>query len=271
MLRLLADHLPAPVQIELARCYEPPAQQYLISDLTLLPTLPDSGPSLPSLLLEYLDKRKEQLSGLNVTTNALAADAAAGILERCEHNDLVLMASHGRSGLGRWLMGSVAHKVSRGATIPVLVIGSKLLSQETSTPVRIAKILVALDGSPCAERALQRAADWAHHLGASLILYRGVTQTTVIHELVARANQEKMDDAKAYLERLAATVSGLVKVEVAIREAQSSAGVVECAAEHEADLIVVGSHGRSGLVRWTVGSQTDHVLHHAPCPVLVTH
>lgn len=161
LLRLLADRLPSPVAVELLRCYESPAQQYLISDLTLLPSAPPSGPSLSSLMDDYLERKKAELPGLAISTNAVAADAASGILERAEHNDLILMASHGRGGLGRWLMGSVAHKVVRGATISVLVVSATALSVEPTGPPQIGRILVGWDGSDCAERALQRAADLA--------------------------------------------------------------------------------------------------------------
>jgi nucleotide-binding universal stress UspA family protein len=179
------------------------------------------------------------------------------------------MASHGRGGLGRWLMGSVANKVTRGATKPVLVIGAKAIGKEERLPAKVERILVGLDGSADSERALQRAADIAHHLEASLILYRGVTQTTVFHEVVAEANRKEMELAQTYVDNLASQLRGLVKVETAVREAFSSAGIVEHAAETKADLIVVGSHGRSGLVRWIIGSQAERALHDAHCPVLL--
>lgn len=272
LLRLLADRLPSPVGVELVRCYEPPSEQYLISDLTLLPAVPtETTPSLASLLDEYLDKRKALLPDLKVSTRTEVGEAASGILARAEHSDLILMASHGRSGLGRWLLGSVAYKVARGATIPVLVVGAQALEEAPSEPVEIKRILVGLDGSPCADRALQRAADMAYHLRAELLLYRGVRLTTAVHEMVARANQEKLEAARVYLEERAAALRDLVPVEIEVREAGSSAGIVECAGDTGVDLVVVGSHGRSGLVRWAVGSQTDHALHYSPCPVLVTH
>jgi nucleotide-binding universal stress UspA family protein len=269
MLRLLAGRLPAPVRVELLRCYETPASLYLISDLTLLPDAPTPGPSLASLMLDYLEKKKEELPGVEVTTNAIASDAPTAILERAESSDLVLMASPGRGGLGRWLMGSVANKVTRGATKPVLVIGAKAIGKEERLPAKVERILVGLDGSADSERALQRAADIAHHLEASLILYRGVTQTTVFHEVVAEANRKEMELAQTYVDNLASQLRGLVKVETAVREAFSSAGIVEHAAETKADLIVVGSHGRSGLVRWIIGSQAERALHDAHCPVLL--
>lgn len=98
-----------------------------------------------------------------------------------------------------------------------------------------------------------------------------MTASTAFHDLAPTNQGGQVEAARLHLEQKAAALRDLVPVEVVVRASGASAGIVACAAEKNADLVVVGSHGRTGWVRWMLGSQTDEVLHHAHSPVLITH
>lgn len=267
--RLLHSALPE-VNIELLRCFEPPSTVYLIPELAVGATSLYSEGDLHTAMEEYLSSRAESL-GLSGTTSRVAmADPASEILAHSEEFNLILMASHGRGGLGRWLLGSVATKVTRGTTVPTLVVSGKCIAVDAEHPPKIAKVMVAYDGSPASERAVFRAASLARGFGASLHLYQGLTQVAMAHPAVAEANKTDMVRTLSALQELSKTLEG-VTATAEVRPVSVSSGIVEYADEIGADLLVIGSHGKSGLTRWMIGSETEHVLQEAHCPVLVIH
>jgi nucleotide-binding universal stress UspA family protein len=146
------------------------------------------------------------------------------------------------------------------------------------------RILVALDGSELAERSLPPAEALAERFGAELILVRAVVLSTLRAAgavVVAPAGpgpivdptphlEEERIEASQYLDALADQLRSrgrLVKTEM--RSGAAGKVIVDLANELEAGLIVMTTHGRSGLERVILGSVTDEVLRHAPCPVLV--
>jgi nucleotide-binding universal stress UspA family protein len=137
---------------------------------------------LTNALIEYttikdghrtLSPSSERAQALGVTFETRLAEGrylsvGDGILEAGQETacDLIIMGTHGREGLGRLLLGSVAERVSRQASVPVMLV--RELEQASKTPCRIERILVAVDGSPQGELALRTANDLAATLGASL-------------------------------------------------------------------------------------------------------
>ena len=257
-------------KVELLRCYEPPSTIYLIPELAIPTTAVFSEDNLHGAFVDYLKVKAGELGLSDVETTVVMGDAPTEILERSEKQDLVLMASHGRGGIGRWLMGSVATKVTRGATVPVLVVGGRCMQPDASHPAKIQTIMVAYDGSPASERALYQAGKLARDFGAKLFIYQAVVQVAMTHPVVVEANRADIAQAITKLDALAKTLEGVVS-HAEVREASSSTGIVEYADEISADLLVIGSHGKSGLARWMIGSETEGVLQEAHCPVLVTH
>lgn len=267
--RLLKSAMPH-AQIELLRCFEPPSSIYLIPELAVPASAVFSEGDLHEAMLEYLKQKSEEL-GLEGTTAAVAvADPPSEILERSEQFEMVLMASHGRGGLGRWLMGSVATKVTRGTTVPVMVVSSKCMASQAGREAKMETIMAAYDASLASERAVFRAAGLARNLGSTLHIYQGLTQVAMPHQVVVEANRAELLKATEKARALAKTLDG-VKTHVEVREVSVSTQIVEYADEIGADLIVMGSHGKSGLARWMIGSETEYVLQEAHCPVLVTH
>ncbi len=268
LLYLLAKSVPD-IRVQLIRCFEPPSTVYLVPELAV-PTSHGLGDNqLGEMILEYLRNKENQLSDLDVSTRMLVGDPAGEILEASKDSDLILMASHGRGGLGRWLLGGVATKVTRGSTVPVFVMRGQGLEVEPSE-VKLERIVVPMDGSPASERALATAAKLAKRVGAQVLIYQGVLQVPMVHQQVMEANHKEMLHAQEYLRQQADSLEG-VEVVATVREAHSRTGIIRFAEEQKADLIIMGSHGKTGMVRWMTGSETERVLHEAHCSVMVTH
>ncbi len=144
----------------------------------------------------------------------------------------------------------------------------------------IKRILVPLDGSELAERALPYAEELARQFGASLILLRSVNSLDLSSaqafsgylpaEVYDAAYEDARRVAREYLEATAARLAadGL-KVEWVLRTGDPAGEVVEHERDGKADLVVMSTHGRSGLSRWVFGSVADRVLRGGTIPVLL--
>ena len=195
--------------------------------------------------------------------------------------DLVVMATHGRSGLSRFWFGSVADALLRTCSLPVLLIRP----EEGQGPARFVDggafdhVLVPLDGTQAAHAAVEPARQLAAAFGGRISLLRiltlpyqaldGIVPATIVFTPEdAAAVQEAADQDLA---RAAASVrTGGVAVETAIVTAASvPKAILDFAAQHDVGLIAVATHARTGLDRIIVGSVVDKVIRGAPCPVFV--
>lgn len=265
LLRLLATRFTPSAQVELVRCFQPVSSVYFLPDLEIAPASDLSKEALEQMMFDYLTKKKAELDGLQVTISAVTNDATNGILSKSETCDLILMASQGAGGLSRWIVGSVASKVARGSTKPIWVVTAKAVDR----PAKVERILVAVDGSPAAERAFGKAIELARQLRSKILLYQAVGQAEVLHRVIAENNQQQLERAEAYVKKLAAPVEGLQGFETEVRGVQGDTAIVEVAEEKDVDLLVMGSASKSGVERWILGSQTERALRHAPCSVLI--
>lgn len=215
-------------------------------------------------------------TGVTITTRVVDAPAEVGILEAAEDDDidLIVMSTHGRSGLGRWIYGSVADAVLRDAPVPVLIVpphGRAELKQDG--PI---KILVPLDGSALALSALGPATQLADSLGATLVLGSVVTfpHYAAYAEGYTFVDPAPTENALAisrdYLREVARTLnSGGRTVEVSAMFGSPFFGVAMLAAELEASLIVMATHGRGGIARAVMGSVASATLKQSEIPVLM--
>jgi nucleotide-binding universal stress UspA family protein len=193
---------------------------------------------------------------------------------------LVVMASRGRSGEGPWLLGTIAAKVLRATTKPVLLVRKEAPAEGLQRKGLIKRILVPLDGSKVAERIIPHAQELAKVMGGEVILFKAYESLfrTMSHDAIVgisveeakKANKHREEEAKGYLKAIAGpfremglTVSEVVvsgdPAEVILHYAESSA----------VDIITMSTHGLSGIKRWVFGSVTDKVLHAGDMPVLV--
>lgn len=255
--RMLGEKIP--LSVELLRCFEPPAEVYTLPQLDSLAADVLAEHHLEALMQGYLDTKQAELEGVTCQTLVRCGDPASEILSRAPEADFVVMSRHGRGGLGRWLVGGVTGKVARSSPKPVLVVPG----QWTVEP-SLEQIMVCLDGSELAEEGLAVAAGLARAVSAKLLLYRFVPL------LSAMDPEGELLEAKAYVQSCQDSYPDLVS-QTFVQPGAMHHHIVTSAKELDIDLIVLGSHGRQGIVRWLLGSTAEHVLHHAHCPVLITH
>jgi nucleotide-binding universal stress UspA family protein len=191
---------------------------------------------------------------------------------------LVTMATHGRSGINRWLLGSVAEKVLRGATNPMLLV--RATEEGTTDGVATLKsIVVPLDGSELAESVLPMAATLAKKLYLAVVLFRAYNipyNAYASGEDYYAANYEELltamrEEAVDYLEKKTEAVKklGIANVSYVAKEGFAADEIISLARKSRDNLIAMCSHGRSGVKRWVLGSVTETVVRHSGDPVLV--
>ena len=226
----------------------------------------------------YLDEIARSLSGFNVTTTVQRGKPAEVILEKiaAEPETLVAMATHGRSGINRWLLGSVAEKVLRGASNPLFLVRAD--DDQQTSEAALHSIIVPLDGSALAETVLPMVAEMAKIFNAHVLLFRAF-------ELPASAyygrepylpNYDELKNqfragAQSYLDSQITKLraQGLPQVSSELREGVGAEEIICCARERPRSLIAMCTHGRSGVKRWVLGSVTEKVVRHSGDPVLV--
>lgn len=251
--------------------------------------------------LEYLasiSSSKKVLAGVKKHVEVLSGDPAESILflaqmRRC---DLIVLCSHGHTGVKRWRQGSVAQKVARHSPVPVLVLregGVALAPTQAARPIRA---LIGLDGSAWAEEVLVPAAYLVTAL--SVPAHGAVHLLTVISKPVLgnrlsyqvalssgsmkRAHQE----AEVYLQavadrlrqgawaelKLSISSSVAMGVDVAatlIRQTEHGVGALGSNVSDGSDLIALATHGRAGVPGWLMSSVTERVLDATHLPLLV--
>jgi nucleotide-binding universal stress UspA family protein len=206
-----------------------------------------------------------------------AAEVIIGKAE-ADPGTLIAMATHGRSGIDRWLLGSVAEKVLRGTANSLLLIRATEEAKTEGEAV-LKSIVVPLDGSELAESVLPMVAGLAKKLNLAVVLfraynlpysvYRGGDGYSAINfdELIA----EIRDEAREYLEKKIAELKklGIENVSYIARDGFSSDEIIKIGRETPDNLIAMCSHGRSGVKRWVLGSVTETVVRHSENPVMV--
>ena len=265
--RFLVEKVYAEHKATLLRTFELPSMVYLLPEVSIPTSSFYNQDRLGEVVMEYLEAKKAELAPLPVSCRLAIGEAADEIVQRAEKYPLVVMASHGRGGLGKWLLGSVATKVVRAVTTPILVVGAE--SQTKDAPA-LNRIVVAVDGSEVSQRAFEKACEWGSHYGAEIFLYRAVSQVELSHQLMLEDNLKTASKAEKELRDMAEQETQL-KVECTVKETYGEAGILDFVDEKKADLLVMGSHGKSGFQRFLLGSETERVLQHAHCPVLVVH
>jgi nucleotide-binding universal stress UspA family protein len=187
--------------------------------------------------------------------------------------DLVAMSTHGRSGIGRWVYGSVADAVLRHSPVPVLLASAtmQLTRWRSDRPLRI---LVSLDCSTLSEAILEPACALADTLKANLILLSVapliVTPDPYGGMYLAYDPDQDRAERRTYLEGVAAKLRAPGR-NVSIRDAFGlvDSTLVDVALYVGADLIALATHGSGGVARLLMGSVATSIVQRAPLPVLI--
>lgn len=253
--------------IMLLRCYEPPASIYMMPETMIPEPSFDVEPERKQLIEDYLRQVKSRLPGGKAEHLSCEGDAALAILKTCEKDDIaaVVMASHGRGGLERWLLGSVATKVLRGSRTPIYLLNSHL---EVKAPREVKNILVCLDGSALSEAAIPHAMRLATAFDAKITLYQGIEFSHIGNPHLEKAMEYQRVNILEYLDSVKAKFKG-VQIETHTRIAGQDLGILEQA--KRCDMLVMSSHGHSGLKRWMVGSTTEKIMQTVPKPLLIVY
>jgi nucleotide-binding universal stress UspA family protein len=191
--------------------------------------------------------------------------------------DLLVLGSHGRSGLQRWLMGSVTERVIRQAPCPTMVVGRRAPDTAPDKPVRFENILCPVDFSDGSMLALEHAIGLAEESDAHLSVLHVIEVPPELreHEILKDFNVDSVRAAAEAdsLRRLRALIPEDARtyctVDTAVREGAAFREILKAAAEKRADLIVMGLQGRGALDLLVFGSNTARVARGAPCPVLI--
>lgn len=207
---------------------------------------------------------------IEISTTLFGSPAEVIVQTAGRHDaETIVMSTHGRSGLGRWLYGSVAEEVLRLAPVPVMLVPA--MSERTWPTQRPPRLLLALDGSPLAAEAIEPTRSWAQALGAEVALVRVLPPRSaeaaafVYEDLLAEQTQavQSLDTAAARFRELGVNAS----VHTAIGEA--ARGIAGLAREQDVDAIAMASHGRSGLSRVVLGSVATETLHRTGLPMFL--
>ena len=181
--------------------------------------------------------------------------------------DLIALGTEGLTGIPRIIMGSVAEAVLRRASRPVLVMRAGThLSKPGQEPRRI---LHPTDFSEESRAALSVARELARDLGIGLVLLHvlpagGKAPGIVPPTVDVTATRDALD----LMQRLTDGADLKSPIQTALRQGETGAEILQAAKAAECDLIVMGTHGRSGLGRLLLGSVAEAVIHRAPCPVI---
>jgi len=208
-------------------------------------------------------------------------DIAEGIVYLANRSncDLIVMGTHGREGLGRMLLGSVAERVSRLAKIPVMLVrGDGQVEPSTGL---FERILAPVDGSEAGRPAFELANQLAGQLGAELQILHVVPPLpapvvgpygTDFGAYNWQETLKAMEEQGEAIVENARRMATAPRVKTALLKAQTrreSDVIVDYARDNHTDLIVMGTHGRTGLERLLLGSVAEGVAHHTPVPLLL--
>ena len=237
--------------------------------------------SVPSNYLRATAKRIEAVSSAQVLCTVLLGPPTRELVKHSYNHrpDLMIISTHGRGPVNQAWLGSVADRVVRHASMPVLLVRHKdTVDSDLSKRCHFGHILVALDGSPQAEASL----DWAREFGGvdtAYTLIRVEPKTAPLRiadpECTPFSNhgfsRTRNTEAAAYLSSVESRViNGSRNVSSVVLEGVPVAlGILKAAEQNAADLITVTTHTRNGLPRLIMGSVGERFLLASKVPVLV--
>jgi nucleotide-binding universal stress UspA family protein len=190
------------------------------------------------------------------------------------HIDLIIMATHGVTGLRRWWLGSVSEKIVTHSITPILLIHSKQKNElDRERKATFKRILAPLDGSDIGEAALMHSVELAQKTGSHLTLLHVIPEVHSIESRILGQEFNKfvkaMNDAgQEYLDKVSARLKekGIENI-TRIAHGDPAEIIVDTAIHENADLIAMSTHGRSGIARWVLGSVADKIIHESRLPM----
>jgi nucleotide-binding universal stress UspA family protein len=272
--RFLAKALAVPV--ELLGVVDPEAL-VVVSD-------PARGRHIDMLVAEtmsrtaiYLDATARSIQGAQVKVSVGKGKPEDVVIEKAaaDKDTMIVMATHGRSGVQRWLLGSVADKVLHGSANHMFLV--RATEQGKTDGVAALKTVIApLDGSPLAETALPCVVDLAKTMKLEVVFMRayalppavtadeyGAYSEELLNQLEAEARDYLAAKTREVQQKGVGNVSSVVKIGYGAEE------IISLARKTADNFVAMCTHGRSGIKRWVLGSVTERVVRHSGDPVLI--
>jgi len=213
--------------------------------------------------IKQVEKYVENPADKNISVKAvtLVGHPAEEIIRYAarENVGLIVMTTHGSSGIKRWTLGRMADKVLRATERPLALIRARTSSTGSAKKGVMRKALVALDGSEESEAVIP----YIENLAIKL-----QTEVTLL-QVVARAYRVYAD-AEAYLENIKNQFQSKgINTISTVRMGAAAEEIIKVADEIKTDIVAMSTHGRSGIGRWSIGSVADKVLRGGNTPVLL--
>ena len=231
---------------------------------------------------QYMSVIADRLSREGASVDTKILDGGEVVDELIDYadrvaTDMILMTSHGRSGLRRSWLGGVADAMIRRTNVPIIVMHPSAALTVPDLGRSIRHIVVALDGSQLAESILGPASDVARATGAHMTLARIVPPTESFGEASAVTGagyaDPEMREALTYLDDVAVSLrnedDGLDVATEVRAGASPAATLAQMADQLFADLVAIATHGRGGIKRALLGSVAEQLLRSASVPILV--
>ena len=229
----------------------------------------------------YLDgwTARLQEAGLRVESRLLEGQAPERIIE-FSHDagvDLIILSSHGRSGLSGWNVSSIVLKIILRAYIPIMIIRAYQPAAGDLTSLRYRKLVVPLDCSQRAECVLPLATTLANYHESELLVVHVVARpqmprrTTAAHEDIALAEQlveRNRQEATRYLEHLQTWLDVSVETRLLVSD-HMPAELHNLVEKEDGDLVVLSAHGYSGGTKWPYGGLVTNFISYGITPLLI--
>ena len=208
-------------------------------------------------------------AGVEATTSVLETrgEPHRTIIEAATEGeaDCIVMGTHGRTGLARVALGSVAERTLRESPVPVVTV-----SEDADFAPEFERVLVPTDGSDGARAAAEHAVELAAASDAALDVVSVLDANAVGYELASTTIRDALEERgrRSVQQVLELAADTDLQVETAVLQGTVARSIVEYADEHDADCIVIGTHGRTGAERVLLGSVAERVVRLASVPVI---
>jgi nucleotide-binding universal stress UspA family protein len=229
----------------------------------------------------YLDSWAARLqeAGLQVDTVLLEGKAARRIIEHTHDQgvDLVMLSSHGRSGLSDWNVSSIVQKIILRAFVPVMVVRAYQPNHGGLADLRYKRLLVPLDCSQRAECVLPLASTLARYHESELLVVHVVSRPQMPRraplspedkDLVNQITERNRQEAEKYLDQVSSWLD--VEIETRLLVSDNAAATLhDLVDQEEIDLVIFAAHGHSGGTKWPYGSTVVNFIGYGTTPLLI--
>ncbi len=186
--------------------------------------------------------------------------------------DLLVVGTHGRTGLDHVLIGSTAERVVRMSPCPVLAVKADKGAASAAATSTIKRIVVPIDLSTCSLDALEYAVQFAKPLGATITILHAMEPVAYGLDF-SLSHAKEWKEQRDYLEKrlgvLAACLTAHgIQADHVLKPGLPADSIASYVTQQKFDLMIMGTHGRRGISHVLVGSIAGAMLRHAPCPVL---